>query len=381
MTLPFHTYIIKTASRCNLNCTYCFVYNQADTRWRIQPRLMTAVTAKQIMRRIRQHCEAHNKSRISIAFHGGEPLLGGVRHLEELLRVIEEVFHDTDIKLSLGMQSNGLLFNREIGDLFLTHGMTMGISLDGPPDVNDVYRIDHRGRPSTLKLEEKLSLLTSEPYHPIFSGFLTVINPYSDPLTVFEYLQSFRPPKIDFLFPYDNYDRRPPGKENLESTPYADWLIKIFDVWFHSERKVPIRIFESFLRVMLGGSSLVESVGLDPVDLIVVETNGEIEAVDSLKATFDGATQLGYNVFDHDFDNVLEHPAVRGRQEGANPLCGKCKECPILSFCGGGYIPNRYSSENGFNNPSVYCADLDKLIRHIYASVSREFARDASHLL
>jgi len=125
--------------------------------------------------------------------------------------------------------------------------------------------------------------------------------------------------------------------------------------------------------LMFGVPGGVEAVGLDPVDLIVVETNGEIEAVDSLKSTYDGATKLGFNVFDNQFDEVASHFAVRSRQLGAEALCQTCQDCPVVQVCGGGYIPHRYSPEgNSFKNPSIYCADLEKMIRHIHAVVSND---------
>ena len=83
--------------------------------------------------RMREHCEAHGKSQAAVVFHGGEPLLGGVQHLNMLSSVLMDTFSGLNITLQVGMQSNGLLFNPEIGDLLLERGMSIGISLDGPP--------------------------------------------------------------------------------------------------------------------------------------------------------------------------------------------------------------------------------------------------------
>jgi len=331
---------------------------------------MSPDTALQTVSRIREHCEAHRKKTVSIIFHGGEPLLGGLKHLQELTQIVDTIFEDSGITPVIGLQSNGLLFTPEIGDLLLQKRASIGISIDGPPEINDIFRVDHSGRPSTKRLEEKLGLLLSPPYRQLFSGFLSVINVSTDPLAAFRYLDSFNPPDIDFLLPYDNHDRRPAGKEDFDATPYADWLIKIFDYWFEHKLTTKVRMFDSFIRLILGAPSLVESIGLEPVDLIVVETNGDIEAVDSLKGTYEGATHLGLNVFDHDFEIASEHIAVKNRQKGAGALCQKCQNCAVVRFCGGGYLPNRYSSARGFDNPSIFCNDLEKLIRHIHSKVS-----------
>jgi uncharacterized protein len=340
---------------------------------------MSERVARQAAFRIREHCEANGKSDIVITFHGGEPLLGGLPHLKMLTSVIKEIL--ADFKVNLGMQSNGLLFTHEIGDFLLENRISIGVSLDGPLEVNDIYRVDHQGRPTSAQLEEKLALLTSPRYRKIFSGFLCVININADPVAVTKYLLSYEPPGFDFILPYNNYDNPPVGKEkDLNATPYGDWLIRSFDYWSSQNTKTRTRFFNSIIRLLFGAPSYVESLGLDPVDLIVVETNGEIEAVDSLKATYDGATKLGYNIFEHDFDTVATHFAVRNRQLGAQTLCKKCRECPVVNVCGGGYLPNRYSSENGFDNPSIYSADLEKLIRHIHSVVSSKLA-SIKHLI
>lgn len=374
--VPFHTFILKVASRCNLNCTYCFVYNRGDERWRLQPRLMSEGVARLTVQRIREHCQANGKDDVSIVFHGGEPLLGGVAHLRMLTRVIEEELAGTGIHPSLGMQSNGLLFSEEIGDFCLEKRISMGVSLDGPPELNDLHRVDHAGRPTSERLEEKLRLLGSPKYRPIFDGLLAVVNVEGDPVRIFDYLASFRPPEIDFLLPYDHYERFPPAKTDFESTRYGEWLIRLFDHWFYGQSGVRIREFESIMRQILDANSLVESIGTGPVDLIVVETNGDIEAVDSLKASFEGATALGYSIYEHDFDTVARHAAVVARHVGADALCATCRECDLVEICGGGYLPNRYSRDNGFSNPSVFCRDLDALIRHIHGRMVDTLERE-----
>jgi uncharacterized protein len=371
-TVPFHTFLWKIASRCNIDCSYCYVYQLPDQGWRRQPKLMSRPVAERTATAMREHLARHQKGYAAVTFHGGEPLLGGVDHLAMLCQVIDEQLRGAGVDLQIGMQSNGLLFSREIGDLMLQQRITVGISLDGPPAVNDLHRVDHRGRPTGARLEEKLELLLSPTYRRLFTSFLTYINIGADPVEVTEYLLSWEPPSLDFLFPLDNHDRRPLGKEELEATPYGDWLIASFDHWWERGCPARVRIFDSILMLLCGSRSLVESLGLSPVDLVVVETNGEIEGVDSLKATYDGAPRLGFNVFDHDFDQVAAHQAVRQRQNGLLGLCQKCRECPVVEICGGGYLPHRYSAANGFDNPSVYSADLEKLIRHIHATLHRE---------
>lgn len=377
--VPFHSYIVKIASRCNIDCTYCFIYKHDDSRWRRQPKLMSAATVRQLCRRIIEHCTTFGKTDVLFILHGGEPLLGGVKHLRDLIQVVECEFGPTGLICKLAIQSNGLLFTEEIGDLLVEKRINLGISLDGTPEFNDRFRRHFNGQGTSRELEAKLRLLARPPYNAIFSGFLAVINPDADPIETYDYFAQFNPSGMDFLLPYDNWDRRPPGKEDAENTIYGDWLIRLFDYWFALDKPRHVKMFDSYLRVLMGGYSGLESIGLSPVDLIVVETNGDIEAVDSLKASFEGATALGYTIFDHSFDEVLTDINVQSRQLGLGALCATCQACPVVDYCGGGYMPNRYSARNGFDNPSIYCRDLEKLIRHMHRALSNQLAIELRH--
>jgi uncharacterized protein len=381
--VPFHTFLWKIASRCNINCSYCYIYNSQDTQWRRQPHLMSESVARQTAARIFEHCRNHDKRDVVITFHGGEPLLGGVKHLEMLTRVIRATFEDRGISVALGMQSNGMLFRPEIGDLMLDRRISIGVSLDGPPAVNDRYRVDHKGNGTSCRVEQGLRFLLSPRYRSLFAGYLCKIDIENDPLEVARYF--FSPaspiacdwPRVDFTLPHNNHSYPPPGKvHGRGSTLYGDWLIKIFDYWFDEAKRGRIRMFAAIMSVLLGGPPEVESLGTAPVDLIVVETNGEIEGVDTLKSTFDGAAGLGFNVFEHDFDTVARHSAVVRRQIGLDALCRQCRECPIVHVCGGGYLPHRFAAQSGFDNPSVYCADLMKLIYHIGDRLYRQLDQE-----
>ncbi len=369
-TIPFHTFLLKTASRCNINCGYCYVYNQADDGWKSQPKLMSQQTVEQAVVRIREHLRANDKTDCSIVLHGGEPLMGGARHLEMIVETLLRGLVDQGLEVIMGIQSNGMLFTKEIGDFCRRHHISLGVSLDGPPEINDRQRVDHRNRPTTARLEPRLRRL-AEDYTDIFGGLLCVIDPTSPPEAVLDYLLTYDPPSIDFLFPLNNHDNPPPPAQYAASpAPYGDWLVRVYDSWIKQDVRAGVRLFQSIMNMWLGLPTFVESIGLLPVDLIVIETNGEVEAVDSLKAAFRGATRLGFNIHDHAFDEVARHAGVLARQSGALSLCDTCRACEIVEICGGGYIPHRYSAARTFDNPSIYCRDLTRLINHIGADMS-----------
>ncbi len=87
---PITTFIYKVASRCNLDCSYCYEYNMGDNSWRDQPHFTSRGTAKKLATRVREHAEIHELDYVMFSFHGGEPLLAGPLFFRDLVHIIRE---------------------------------------------------------------------------------------------------------------------------------------------------------------------------------------------------------------------------------------------------------------------------------------------------
>lgn len=365
--MRFNTFILKIASRCNLDCSYCYVYNSIDASWRTQPPFMSASVAYQTAVRIREYCEENAMPSVVVNCHGGEPLLGGEKHLATVFSAIREGFAESKVFVSSAVQSNGLLFTDAIGEALLAHEVGLFLSVDGPPDLNDRHRVDHRGLPSSSHFEQTMQSLMTPAYRTLFEGFLCVVDPTFPPVTVLDYLLSYDPGVIDFLLPLANHDRPPPHPVEA----YGDWLCACFDYWFASNSKTRIRSFDSIILQLCSHAGASRG-GLGYADAIVVETDGTIEADDTIKSTADGGARLGLNVFEHSFSHAANHPLIRTVQSGRSGLTGTCLECPVVNVCGGGHISHRYSTDRRFLNESVYCRALEQLILHIRAAILKE---------
>ncbi len=259
----------------------------------------------------------------------------------------------------------------------------MGISLDGDRAANDRHRRYADGRSSHARVLKAVDLLRQERYRHLDLGLLCTVDIANDPVAVLDALTELRPPLIDFLLPHATW-AEPPPRPDGSPTAYAAWLLTVFDRWQEQGRPVPVRLFSSVLSTLDGGPSLTESLGLAPTDLVVVETDGQLEQVDSLKSAYEGAAATGFDVFTHSFDEVAAHPGVRARQLGLAGVSATCRRCPVVRSCGGGLYTHRYSPAGGFDNPSVYCADLAALIRGIEertaAACESPAVRDAGEL-
>ena len=267
-------------------------------------------------------------------------------------------------RLDLRIHTNGVLLDEQFCELFAEHGVKVGVSVDGDRAANDRHRRYADGRSSYDKVIQAISLLRDGRFRSLYAGLLCTIDVANDPLAVYDSLMDLRPPRIDFLLPHATWDH-PPSRRAGADSEYADWLIAIFDRWLAQGSPVRIRTFDSIMSTLRGGPSYTEALGLEPAPLAVIETDGSYEQVDSLKAAYDGAPETGMNVFDHSIDAVARHPGILARQQGIAALSAACQECPVVSSCGGGLYTHRYRARSGFDNPSVYCADLLALISHV----------------
>jgi uncharacterized protein len=104
-------------------------------------------------------------------------------------------------------------------------------------------------------------------------------------------------------------------------------------------------------------------------NILVLETNGGLEAVDALKSCGDSFTKNEININTHEIEEISKSKLMEVYYNSGKYLPKKCLACPVQDICGGGYLPHRYSSKNGFNNPSIYCDDLLRIITHIQNTV------------
>ncbi|WEH39879.1 FxsB family radical SAM/SPASM domain protein [Streptomyces sp. NBC_01218] len=363
---PLHSFVLKVHSRCDLACDYCYMYRSRDQSWRTQPRTMAPAVLARTAERIAAHLAAHGTREAGVVLHGGEPLLAGDEALARTARVLRAaVGGGVDLRLSL--QTNGARLDERRLDLCGELGIRVGVSTDGGRAAQDRHRRSADGRGSHARVAAALRLLASEPYRPLFSGLLCVIDLRNDPVRTYEELLEHRPPSIDFLLPLANWHAPPPGlRPDGRRTPYADWLWAVFERWYGAPvRETGVRVLDDLLALLLGATPRTETMGLAPVRYAVVETDGSLAQDDTLRTAYHGAAGTGLHVDRDSFDALLRHPGIAARQWGVDGLCDRCRACPLHQVCGGGHYANRYHRATGFASPSVYCADLTALIRRV----------------
>jgi uncharacterized protein len=356
------------------------MYELADQSWRDQPRTMSPAVVKATARRVAEHARRYEIDSVRVGLHGGEPLLAG----SDLISFLAQEFRTAlgpDIGLDLQVQTNGALLSSAILDVMREAGIRAGVSLDGDQIANDRHRRTRRGDGSYDAVVRGLDLLLDDRYRDLFCGFLAVVDLANDPIATYEHLASFDPPRIDFLLPHGTWAAPPPGKAacgggvDTADTSYGEWLNTAFDHWYARGRaRVPVRLFTSAIAELLGRQGTSEQLGTAVASFVVIETNGAIEQVDTLKAAFEGATHTGLHVLRNDLNAAFNHPGVLARQIGVQALSTTCLDCRLRDACGGGMYSQRYRPGTGFKNPSVYCADLTVFLDHVSARIRTDLA-------
>ncbi|MFJ5552842.1 radical SAM/SPASM protein FxsBH, inactivated beta-hydroxylase extension form [Streptomyces sp. NPDC093225] len=367
--IAFREIVLKVHSRCDLACDHCYVYEHADQSWRARPKTISEEVVARTAARLAEHARDHALPSVTVILHGGEPLLAGPARLRLVCEEFTRALAGT-AELDLRIHTNGLQLGPRYLDLFAEYDVKVGVSLDGDRTANDRHRRFADGRTSHPLVLKALDLLRSAPYRHLYQGLLCTVDVENDPVAVLDALVALEPPRIDFLLPHATWET-PPARPDGAPDAYARWLLRAFDRWEDAGRPVPVRLFSSLLSTLAGGPSLTESLGLAPTDLVVVETDGSLEQVDSLKSAYEGAAATGFDVFTHSLDEVAAHPGVRARQLGLGGVSATCRACPVVRSCGGGLYTHRYRAATGFENPSVYCADLKELVEGVAGRTAR----------
>lgn len=363
-TTVIDTVLLKVASRCNLDCGYCYVYSMGDTGWRDQPARMPVAVVDAIVEQLARLSFAQTAP-LSVVMHGGEPLLLG---LDRITRLVGGLRRELRPGCGLHLQTNGILLAEPFIDLFVHHDVGISISFDGPLEVHDSWRVDRRGRGSHARVSDGIDRLRRHPGGArIFQGVLAVIDPKSDPETIYRSLKATGAPGFDLLYRDGNRSKLPPGKAALDSEEYGRWMASLLDHYLCDPSPPRIRVLDDMLRLLLGAPGQKEGVGLTDFGIFVVETDGSVSKNDTLKVATGGADRFvsRWSVLQDDLVEVVRSPEFRDYHRQQMPRCATCVACPDLAVCGGGMTAHRWSASRGFDNPSVFCADQRYLIGHM----------------
>jgi len=346
----------KVAARCNLNCSYCYVFNKGDTSWRQRPARMSQEVFEAGIAGLREACLRSGRDHVSVTLHGGEPTLIGVARAGAFFDAARAGLEGVaDVRLAI--QTNATRLTPRWVELLAEHRVDVGVSLDGPQALHDRRRVDHRGRGSYRAVRHGLDLLHAG---GVPFAVLSVVDFEAAPLEVHRHFCELGADHISYLMPHFTHDDIAAVRARYGPTPCLDWLGPVLDHWWqHGGMRTVVQPFAAMTRIILGGPSPLDQFGGAPLGFCFVETDGDIEGLDILRICEDGFAGTTHNVLTGGFevfaagDDLHSEIIFRGR-----PLPTGCAACPEAQTCGGGYVPHRYRRAGGLDRPSVWCRDL-----------------------
>ena len=328
------------------------------------PKLVSDATVRATAQSLAGLVETQDRG-VAVVLHGGEPLLLGAKRLDRVLSTLADAL---DVRSSLNIQTNGILISEPILDICRKHGATLSVSLDGPAHVHDRHRVGHQNQPTHARVLQGIDILRNHAdSKSLFSGLLAVVDPTSNPAEVYHYLKGLGAPSIDFLCRDGNHSRLPFGKSDVQSSEYGHWLCQLSDIYLADLSPPQIRVIDDLIKLLLGGSGEKEGVGLTDFGIVVIDTDGSVTKNDTLKSAFNGADRFSekWSVDTHELIDIAASPEFLESHCLQRPTSSNCQSCRYLNVCGGGMPLHRWSDHNGYDNPSVYCADQKLLISHL----------------
>jgi uncharacterized protein len=358
---PILTFVlVKLASRCNINCTYCYWFRDPEVY--NKPPVLTREAEDAFCTRLEEHIREFGLTHFLLAFHGGEPLLFPKYRFVGLQEKLQEIEHRTGCRIKRGVTTNAILVDEQWASLFKAHDVSVTVSLDGPPEINDRYRVDSKGRGTLAATLRGIDWLRAAGIDP---GLISVCNPGTDPERVLAYVvDELGIKQFDILPPDATHSDNPP--------PIADYFIKLFDVWLdrYADQGVRISTLDAMIRGLTGNLSGSDTLGLGPIDTVTLMSDGSLEALDVLRIAGAGSTASSLNVRTHALQDVQNEPLWREAFHASTNLAAACQTCEFLDSCGGGHLAQRWSPERRFDNPSVYCENWKRIFGHIWERIA-----------
>jgi len=345
---------------CNLACRYCYYSSiqtsPADTGSLRMPDSL-------LEEYVRQHIEATAGETVSFSWHGGEPTLLGLDYFRKIV-ALQRRRLPRNKRLFNGMQTNGLLIDEDWCRFLSSEGFGVGLSMDGPPELHDCYRVTRGGEPTHSQVLRAFQLLKRS---GIICDILCAVQDQNvrHPLHVYNYFKAIGGRYIGFL----PIVERLPGSDSAPApfaTPadaFGDFLCAIFDEWVRQDiGRITVQIFEEAARSLQGAEHSLCIFRKTCGDIPAVERNGDFFPCDHF---VDEAHRIG-NIRETSLSRLLESPQQKAFGAAKrNSLPRYCLQCDVLDMCNGACPKDRFlTAPTGEPGLNYLCAGYKRFFTH-----------------
>ena len=344
---PFTLLIKPSGSDCNLDCKYCFYKTRAAEVGQGMQRMSEQVLEKLV----RDYMELRFKFS-GFAWQGGEPTLMGIDFYKKAVE-LQKKYGAAGQQVGNSLQTNAVLLDDRWCQFLHDYKFLVGISIDGPRELHDYYRLDHSGHGSFDKVIRAIEKCKE---YKVEFNTLTLLNNKSveHPEMLFDFLVGLGVKFVQFI-PCVEVDAAAGGVTDFSITPkqYSDFLCRLFDKWYdYGPQKVSIRDFDSILAYCLTGRHTICTFDKQCTQYIVIEHNGDAFCCDFF---VEPRWRLG-NIFEMPIEKLAASVLKRKFARNKNNLCNKCLVCRHLAICRGGCMKDRTPFDrDNFGRESYFC--------------------------
>ena len=363
MTAPREFQIVMTkpaGAVCNLECRYCYYLAKQELYPGGAPYRMTDDLLETY---IVQHIQASPGAAITFAWHGGEPTVLGLDYFRKIVALQRE-HRPPGRRIINNLQTNGTLLDEEWCRFLAAEGFFVGLSLDGPAELHDRYRVTRGGKPTHKEVLRGFRLLQRS---GVRCDVLCVVHDENVrfPVAVYRFFKELAVQSLQFL---PLVERRPeaPGGVSQRTVPaeaFGAFLCAVFDEWVRRDvGRIAIQMFDEAARPACGLEHALcifrETCG----DVPVLEHNGDFYACDHF---VDPAHRFG-NICETPLGELLACDAqARFGRAKRDALPRYCRECEVLALCNGGCPKDRFSrTPDGEAGQNYLCAGYKRFFVH-----------------
>jgi serine-type anaerobic sulfatase-maturating enzyme len=353
----FQVMVKPMGAICNLDCHYCyylkkeFLYPKGDD---------FHMSDEMLERYILQQIEAAPGPMVNFAWHGGEPTALGLDYFQKIV-ALQKKHRPDGKKITNGIQTNGTLLDDGWCRFFAAERFAVGLSIDGPRELHDAYRVDKGQKPTHKQVVRAFRMLSE---HDVHIDVLCVVHDKNvrHPREVYRYFKELGVGFLQFL-PLVERENGGVSSRTAPAEAFGKFLIAVFDEWLRNDiGKIAIQMFDEAARPLAGMDHSLcifrETCG----DVPVVEHNGDFFSCDHF---VDPEYRVG-NIAERHLGEMVDSAPQRAFGEAKrDSLPRYCRECEVRAMCNGGCPKDRFiHTPDGEPGLNYLCAGYKSFFLH-----------------
>ena len=352
---PFTLLIKPSGSDCNLDCKYCFYKNRPAGIGQGRQRM-----TDETLEKLTKDYLGLDNAAPAFAWQGGEPTLMGLDFYKKAVE-LQKKYQTPNQKIINTIQTNAILLDENWCKFLHDNNFLLGVSIDGPKELHDFYRLDHAGSGTFDKVTNTINLCKE--YKVEFNA-LVLLNDKNveHPDELFDFFTAQQIWYLQFI-PCVETDPSTCRILDFSITPkqYGSFLCRLFDRWrARNPIDVSIRDFDSILQYCLNGLHTVCTFARHCGDYIVIEHNGDVFCCDFF---VDPKWRIG-NIFETPIENLAAGEKKRNFARTKENLCNKCFVCRHLNICRTGCLKHKFDFDGNKNSESYFCESYKRFFDH-----------------